>query len=380
MVTMVVSFERTNLFDDVWTEPLSVLAARYGVSAAEVRRAARAMEIPMPPAWHWRKVADGQGAVKPSLPDTDAPVTHRHSWYVSDEDAEIDRRLAVLMPQHTLPMPPLPAQAQSLQECLPLIRQMSAQLKKGQKDMRSWPVVSGSGLFELAVAPENQMRALVTMDRLLRHCVASGLKLVADERASLPATFLVHGHSLTFRIFEAGRQEERELTAAERKKLDADPQAYIYGGRYIYRPTNCLRLEVKVPRYRWTEFTLQDGFDAPLAERISDVPAKMLRAALRMRVRDEVRAEESQRAEQARRTLVQRRAVKEAELAKLAEFEDWAQRMERAARLRSLANALEHANAADAFGGPDQMRWLRDAADWLDPTVLRSWPEVDEAG
>ena len=262
---------------------------------------------------------------------------------------------------------------------MPLIRQMAARLKKGFKDGREWPAVKGGGLFELAVAPENQLRALLTMDRLVRYCKASGLRLVTDDKTQAPAHFLVVGTKLTVRIFESGRREDNEVTPAELLKAKSDPYALHYRQKYVFRATNVLKLEVQVPDWRHTEFTLQDGSEMPLAERLAEVPARMQEAALRIRLRDEIRSEERDRAETRRAALARQEALKAAELAKLAKFEALADRLERAGRLRVLTAALEASKVFPEEAASRELTWLRTASDWLDPTVQAHWPVVDYA-
>lgn len=379
MVTRFVDFERDKLFDEVWEHPVSHLAQQYGVSDANLRLAAREMGLPLPASGHWSKVAHGKGAAKPELPDTEGPATYRLTWYVNDEVEEMARRFEPRFSELKKPAADMPPMATALGECIPLIRQMATRLKKGFKDGREWPAVKGGGLFELAVAPENQLRALLTMDRLVRYCKASGLKLVTDDKAQAPAHFLVDGTKLTMRIFESGRREDNEVTPAELLNARSDPYALRHRQKYVYRATNLLKLEVQVPDWRWTEFTVQDGSETPLAERLAEVPARMQEVALRIRLRDEIRTEERDQAETRRAALARQEALKAAELAKLAKFEGLADRLERAGRLRVLTAALQASKVFPEDSEVRELTWLRTAADWLDPTVQVHWPVVDDA-
>ena len=71
--------------------------------------------------------------------------------------------------------------------------------------------------------------------------------------------------------------------------------------------------------------------------------------------------------------------MKEAELEKLGKFENMAHRLERAARPRALGAALESSKALPPDQSTAQLEWLRNAADWLDPTVRKRWAALDDA-
>ena len=77
--------------------------------------------------------------------------------------------------------------------------------------------------------------------------------------------------------------------------------------------------------------------------------------------------------------LDEQKALKEAALEKLGQFEDMARRRERAARLRALAAALESSKALSPEQATAQLEWLRNAADWLDPTVRGYWAVMGDA-
>jgi len=73
---------------------------------------------------------------------------------------------------------------------------------------------------------------------------------------------------------------------------------------------------------------------------------------------------------------------RDAEFTRLAGTEESAEQWERAARLRRFADAIERCDAttmsAQLGDLSEQVAWIRRAADWLDPLVGQSWPEVDD--
>ncbi|MFY9514166.1 MAG: hypothetical protein WAQ05_24645 [Rubrivivax sp.] len=382
MATKFVDFDRSKLHQQVWATPLGQVAQSYGVSNADVKRAADMLAVPLPRSGHWTKVAHGKGIPTPALPEFEGKTSYRHTWWVDDETEEVNRRFALGRAEAAPPARPLPPLQSCIADCLPIVKKMAVRLKKGHRDTRNWPTVSGfQGMFEVSVSPSNQERALLTFDRILRHCMGAGLKVQSDETGREPACFVIDGTALTMRIFESGRREERELTPEERAKLKADPNAYFYrSDRYIFHPTNVLRLEVQLQAYRSTQFTVVDGSELPLAERVQEVPHMLLECARKHRLRHDVREEERKRAELRRQSHQRRVELKRKELEQLKYYEEEASKLYRAIRLRELADGMERCGKHSGAEGQEQVAWIRNAADWLDPLIDKHWPVVDEVG
>ncbi len=76
---MPIQFERLSLYEEVWSEPLTRLGKKYGLSDNGVRKVCIAMNIPLPKAGHWAKIAAGH-----QIPRTPLPVNSSITVYVSN--------------------------------------------------------------------------------------------------------------------------------------------------------------------------------------------------------------------------------------------------------------------------------------------------------
>lgn len=374
------TLERQKLYDEVWSIPMTKIAESYNLSGNEVKRAAYAMGIPLPSTGHWAKVAHGKAGPRPELHDGDYPATYKHSVWFNEEGEEVERRLAALLP--TLPefKAPPPAAVKTIEDCDPLIQKMAARLKDtSYGDTRGWPRVSHAGCLEIAVHPQNQLRALLAMDYAIRLCKAAGMTLRSNESRQPPAHFEVEGIDLTLRVFESGKQNERELTAKEKKEIKDNPNRISWiPNRYFFKPSNLLRLEVLRVGHNGPEFSIQDGADAPLITRLSELPKRMRETALKARLWKDVRREEQERAYARQQALREKQDAAKAQLEKLAAYERMADRYERAMRLRRFADVLDKSGCLDPSKAHASISWLRNAAEWLDPTVRQHWPGVDD--
>jgi hypothetical protein len=247
------------------------------------------------------------------------------------------------------------------------------------RDERGWRRAWGDGLFEVAVSPDLENRALLTLDRALRHCQQSGLTFVTPAGAREVATFIIEGIVLTLRLFESAKRLERELTKEEQAQRDRSPHGYLYiSNRYSYTSTRRLRLEARTMGPGSPEFVIVDGTNQELHDRIGDLPEKLMQAALYRKAQRDEWEEYSRRAQAHQRMLTEKAELKRRELKRLEAVEQLALDAERAARLRRFTELLESCGQATGHGSPESLAWIRNAADWLDPLTKKRWPEVDD--
>lgn len=98
--------------------------------------------------------------------------------------------------------------------------------------------------------------------------------------------------------------------------------------------------------------------------------------SIRRRVKAEIDAKrqviaEAKATEERRQTELRTQAME-----RLKQVEEWAALLERANRLRSLADKCQAEKLSSSDGVIDA-DWIRRAADWLDPTVVCRWDDMD---
>lgn len=77
-------FERDQLFLEVWSQPVTALAKKYGLSDNGLRKVCNALEIPLPPRGHWARIAAGHKIQPPPLPPSEGRTT-----YVSNPSTDV---------------------------------------------------------------------------------------------------------------------------------------------------------------------------------------------------------------------------------------------------------------------------------------------------
>lgn len=78
-------YDRNKLYEEVWHEPVSTVAKRYGVSDTALAKACRRLSVPLPPRGYWAKVKSGQPVTRPELPD---PIPDKPSTASMDQNKE----------------------------------------------------------------------------------------------------------------------------------------------------------------------------------------------------------------------------------------------------------------------------------------------------
>lgn len=54
------SYERDRLYREVWSEPVTAVAKRYGVSDVAIHKACKRLQVAVPPRGYWAKLSAGQ--------------------------------------------------------------------------------------------------------------------------------------------------------------------------------------------------------------------------------------------------------------------------------------------------------------------------------
>ena len=74
--------DRETLYNEVWTDPVTVVARRYGLLDVGVTKICRALAIPLPSRGYWAKVKAGRvmGRAPPPKLNTPAPMPTGCAW------------------------------------------------------------------------------------------------------------------------------------------------------------------------------------------------------------------------------------------------------------------------------------------------------------
>lgn len=367
-------FERDKLYEQVWAEPVSRVAKSYAISDVGLRKICRSMDVPVPPAGYWAKVAAGKAAKKPRLKPTDGPNTYRRSQYV---DAELDCRYQERREQdlpHRGQAAPVPLRS-SLDDCLPLARRVAHRLEGKGKDGEAWRACDGPGLMAVSASSANWLRGVLLLNLVLESVLAAGYALWAGGKRKSRAFVSIAQLNLSFRIRERAHRELLPLPAEQQRK-NKELGFDLHRPQYKQYPTadfDIVAMEADGPREL---AKIGDTAASRVETRVAAFVVRLRDLAVRHQVKAELAAERQALAAVQAAELRRQAEVRQLALARLKTVEEWASQVERATQLRALADIFEGKRLA-AWDGAVDANWIRRAADWLDPTVAGKWDEVD---
>ncbi|WP_157685261.1 hypothetical protein [Robbsia andropogonis] len=370
-------FRRDELYEQVWSRPLTKVAKDYDISDVGLRKICVKLDVPLPAAGHWTKVAAGYAIKRPALRASTGPAAYTRSRYVSSADKILVDRCnayveADLPSRPATPNPPLRA---SLDECLPLTKRIAKKLYGKSKDSRGWHLSDGDGLMWISVSPEHSLKAVLLLNALLEATLAADYQIVSKPNEPGRAYVIILQKNFSFKVRERSRRELLPLTAEqtkENKRLGFNWNTQ----QYEYHPTGEFDISATRPDDGYELARISDTVATRAENKIATFIGRLRELALREKAQSEVNAErqkiaEAKAAERYRLEEIKRNALKQ-----LKDAEEWASQLDRASKLRALAKEFDAGKLRSSDGSIDA-EWLHRAADWLDPTVKCHWEEVD---
>ena len=253
---------REALYEEVWTDAVTVVAPRYGLSDVGLVKICKKLGIPVPPRGYWAKVKAGRLTRKvplPALPagarDPSGPIP------LSEQEAAVHARVRDALQQTRESQASISVPAE-LVDPHPLVRTAGARLKR--RDGWNHPAGVRSApkeVLDLQVTRNALDRALLLMDTLLKSLEPSGFTAQIDEEKG--QTLLVGGGTtLTISIVEQVTRTSHTPTRAEVRARDRYYESFRVGARgeypnipqFDWHPTGRLTLTVgSWPSRNWND-------------------------------------------------------------------------------------------------------------------------------
>lgn len=372
-------YERKVLYKEVWSEPMGVVAARYGISDVMLKKICKKLEVPTPPRGYWAKIKAGQTISIPSLPKTlgkDKMVGKRtdlklkpNASIVNSLDYLSDEKRASL----TLALDKLCYKERiQLRSCLKKLKTecyFAEQFRRVNHPQRF--------SFDESISAKSVRRALSITESLARTVEQMGGSMKE------PFRFELFGEGIELQISEKTKKIQHSLTKAEIEQLEKyEKERKKYS--WVSKP------QIKKWDYKFTGllvFRLETGYKAECREEvqtasrslvetektdINNLLAKvfllMCQACAAMH-RQRLKEEEEARLRAAKLREAREEVEKyNNEIKRLNSALEEAKRYKEAALLREYAEALSKEEGESQF----EADWLRAKADWLDPLVSAS--------
>ena len=239
-----ITLTRDQLYDLVWSKPISVLAKEFGLTDNDLRKICKSHNIPLPYVGYWSKLRYDKPVKKVMLPTsiegTEIIISPPNENPPANQNESISRTILIKEIETKYKnLLQVPARLTNPDELIVNVRTALA-----NKDIYSHHglISAGSGFINITVAPENVPRALRFMDTLTKLLRARGHE---TNNVKDTSHLVVFGEPLVIRLQEKLRYE------------------YVIEGKYNWKtrhehPTGIFMLRTW-KNYHWYQKVWSDG-------------------------------------------------------------------------------------------------------------------------
>lgn len=383
--------EREMIYNEIWAEPVTTVAARYNLSDNGLRKHCRKYGIPLPPPGYWARVRAGQKVQKPALPQVYGELKSHIRNYIIKYRRDIER-----ITDDEL----INGEEFSLlrEETKEFIRQQCSQVEvKGQlrkphkyiiehKEETIYRKKRDKALKQASFSPSyyskvkseyrenNPMLPLNVSDGNINRAyrIMDAIITTLDDMEAYTALRQESGTDIgTFRVMYAYFQFE--VSEQTRKKKSKDNQEEL--------PDLVLSLFPKswfgFSKNTYPEMIYRDQSAEPLEAQVGKIIHDMFVVANKLQAMDELEKRIDRKKEEERERQRRLEKMRAGELQELKLLEQASTDWDKAQKIRSFADCMERKLAElDDLEKQEKLRkwlkWARDKADWLDPLTASS--------
>lgn len=243
---------RRELFDRIWSKPMTINAAELSVNASALATLARRLRLPLPQAGHWMKKEVGKEPPTPEYPaephfdEKTYPLPRPRARVPRPTPARVDaspqtETAQLLEPENSAAVKGAKApEIENSVEVAPEIEvgehrkvaSTRAAIQKSRSTGRA--MIGGKGKFRLLAAPASAERACSVLDRLVAAVEARGWSLDSAEQGY---AIVADGETVGLMIEEKLDRVPHIVTATELKeKAEYDRKCALADRGIGYRP------------------------------------------------------------------------------------------------------------------------------------------------
>ena len=338
-----ISILRKELYALVWSEPLTTLAKRFGISNLQIEKICKSANIPLPKAGHWMKIKYGKKVIQLEL-----PVNGENN---SDEIINLQQseaKVRTLATKNELESTIKISKRLAKPVDLVIETQNNLMDKNGRHHNHNGLIVNVSGL-DIKVSTKYIPRALRFWDILIKSLQSRGHIVRINHRNTI-----VEIKGVNFDLFL------RECTNRE-----LNPKKEYSWNEYLYTPNGIFAFRIdRLKEWKDGKILIENKLPEIIVALELDAEETIER-------RRRLEEEHFLRAEKVRIAL-EIKNQQDKELANFKELLNQSERWDKVVILRKYLDEVEsrsrHNNSlTDSV--LDWLKWARDKADWYDPFV-----------
>lgn len=375
---------RSKLYQLVWQEPMSRLAASFGMSDVGLAKVCRKHDIPCPPRGYWAKKQHGQKPPQIPLPkQDDDPVLRLNDPSDPAVVAVAERHAAIKKVAVDEQSKGSISVSETLRGAHDLVSRANQELQAARTGASGLITAPEKRTLEVTTSKESLRRALLIMDALMKALEQRGYKVAAGPAVTILEQ-VMH--------FSISEQLETKRERCDDDDVDLEGSYSFAHSRVKERMVPSRRLTLKINdggRY-WTNgarHTWRDTEKHRLEDRLDSFVAGLVEMAARLKQHHdeeerqaELHRQEEQRRQEAARQLAARRKLYKAEKARFDELLTQSKNWRKSKLVRELIEAVRGSHSAAGPIEPgskiaEWIEWATKQANRLDP-LCESPPSI----
>jgi len=300
--------KRTDLYELVWSKPMTHLAREFGLSDVGLRKICVRHNIPTPPLGYWAKVAHGKSVKPTPLPPSDGNTAENvrivvRPHKITPPEIQAARQAATELEEKS--KSPLQVPSERPEDLHSVAEKVEKSLQRKKPDYEGFLHCNRKGLPNVSIGPDSVERAVIFMDTFIKAVISRGHSVKGKDDG---LCLLVDNESFEIRLYETKDRKPHEPTAKELKaQKERDEWRNRYPNSYesdwkLYRtwdycPSGRLSLQITDPTATdWSSKNLigrwHDRRTKKLEDYLPRIMATLASAPVSVRHRREEEAEQ----------------------------------------------------------------------------------------
>lgn len=365
-----ITVNRNELYEQVWSEPVSRLAPKYGISDVGLKKICRKLNVPTPPLGYWTKIQHNIRVEKTPLPRLEHGEPHIHTIQKSDLNSKDDFEFSAEAKEIISKFGPIKV-PERLSAPHPLVRKTRDALSKAKSDkygvLQNWRKKH----LNVRVSARLLNRALRIMNRLIRFLEKQGFEVsIGSAHESTGMYVIIFEEKVKFFIQEKSLRKDHVPTEKEKEELKR--WHYAHFEKYDYKPSGKLTLQID----SWSASTVRKKWSDGKIQRVENFLTDFAINAVKVadiRRSDRIEREEQWRQqEEERRRQDEMNRLRQIEEERLRDLENQTDRWFKSNQLREYISAVENAASERGISINDEplkrwLQWAKNHANRFDP-------------
>lgn len=351
--------KRTELYNKVWSKPMTKLAIEYGISDVGLSKICKKMNIPKPYPGYWQKIEFEKKVDRTPLPDADSDTLLEYELLI-----DIDKKVKI--PDE------VKDRAKSMDKII-VKKELSNPHKIitdtknsfiGKSDPFREIITSKreDNVLDIRVTPNTLPRTLRIMDAIVKEIERRGWKLISQGYDKTKVG--IDGEEIRFLL--------REKTKMVKEKSDYSWREF----ETKFKPTGILSLEIDPwISAQGTRKNFRDKSKAKVEDQLNEFFNSFVKIAY-IEKQNRIKREKEEAIRQKKRELIQKRIDRDKrEKERIEKLKSDAELWKQCEDLRKFIKAVE--KKYEGFEKPyrdgqplvDWIIWANKIADWMDPLV-----------